>query len=265
MMSLLFHVYDYSTAQQSYYADKSENDIGISVQAVFNQGGVLGHVQFIQVSPDAPVIIQTNLMGLDQFSDNYRWSVHDFPIRSSLLRNFPCSDAQVGGVYNPNGAVISSTARDCSAVPCAVGDFTSKYGSLNMEIQTFTDPNLDLFGPQSIIGRSLVIDRQDGGPGAFICANIEQKAKRQGNLQTLRASFDNGIIQGDIIIRLAEGRDGVTIEADFCRVDGMVAASQGHSWSLNFGRANNTCGGLGQVNVCCDTRHYAIIIAFFKI
>lgn len=210
--------------------------MGISVQAVFNHGGVIGQVRFSQARPDAPVIIQVDLEGLDQFSDDYRWSVHEFPIRSSLLRNFPCTDAQVGGVYNP------------LATSPAVGDFTSRYGPLHMQRLTFTDPNLTLFGSKSIIGRSLVIDREDGPAGAFICANIEQKAVRNGELKTLRAGFDNGIIHGDVIFRFAEGQDDVTIEADIYGVAGMEIFGQDHFWSLNFGRVNSTCGGgLGQV------------------
>lgn len=233
------------------------------VQAVFNQGGVLGHVTFSQESRGDPVNIDVDLEGLDQYSDNYRWSVHDFPIRSSLLRNFPNSNANVGGIYNPTGATVSGdgTPVNCRSTPatCAVGDLTSKHGPLRPEINdmddmdaisrqiSFTDPNLDLFDSPTIIGRSLIIDREDGPPGAFIGANIEPVALSPGKVETLRASFDNGVIQGDVIIRITRGRDVATVEADLYKVaDGEPVNSQNHFWSLNFGPADSSCGGLKQ-------------------
>ena len=224
------------------------------MQAVFNQGGVLGQISFSQAQRGDPVVVQVDLEGLDQYTDNYRWSVHDFPVHSSLLRNFPCSNAELGGVFNPENTPEASGTEpvDCNSDPnvaCIVGDFTSKHGPLNMQTHVFIDPNLDLFGSQSIVGRSLVIDREDGPPGAFICANIEQKAIRGGKLETFRASVDNGIIQGDVIFRFAEGRDEVTIEADLYRVNGLETETQDHSWSLNFGPGNGICEGVGQVSL----------------
>lgn len=133
---------------------------------------------------------------------------------------------------------------------CAMGDLTSKLGGLRFDMpwQSFEDSTLSLTGPDSIIGRSLIIDREDGPSGAFICANIEQLGASR---EILRAAFENDMIHGDVIIRYAVGRDDVTIEADLYRLDDVNFNGTG-TWTINFGTAgpNNSCDGLGGVSVC---------------
>ena len=207
---------------------------------MFNQRGVSGDVTFTQERLGAPIGIQVDLVGLDQFTDNYRWSIHEYPVRTSLLLNYPCSDAVLGGIFNGNSLVSGS----------AIGDLTTKVGRIRFDMpqQRFLDPNLYLFaaGPeQSVIGRSLVIDRQDGPNGSFICANIEASSRPGGRASTLRASFNNDEIQGDVIIRKADGLDLATVDADIYKVDSLVSMDgQGFSWTLNFG----PCTNIGQVS-----------------
>ena len=229
------------------------------MRAVFNQAGVTGEVVFTQERSDAPVDIQVNLVGLDQFTDFYRWSIHDFPVRSSLLSNFPCSDTELGGVYNPDNrsATILSNCMGNPAI-CAVGDLTFKVGHIlsNMDKQIFRDPNLELFGSQSVVGRSLVIDRENGPNGGFICANIELNGRPSRRVETLRASFNNDAIQGDVIIRYPSGFDDATVEASIYRVDEMMLNEMGLTWSLNFGPASENCSGVGQVRTCHVYVHF---------
>ena len=105
--------------------------------------------------------------------------------------------------------------------------------------QTFEDSGITLHGENSIIGRALVIDREDG-PGTFICANIEHLGASQ---EILRATFANGVIQGDVIIRYSIGMDDATVEADLWRIDPGSDPDQTAMWSINHGLAgpNNTC------------------------
>ena len=193
-------------------------DIKISAQAVFHHGGLYGNVLFTQPEPRDPVTIHVSLMGLDQFTDAYPWTIHNYPVRTSLLSDYPCSNENLGGVF---------------------ADLGENNGPLDSEQtwQTFTDPSLSLSGHDSIIGRSLVIDRQNGVGGDFVCANIEQLGARR---EILRAAFDNENIQGDVIFRYSTGRDDATIEADLFR--GNVNMS-GVTWTLHYGTAgpNNTC------------------------
>lgn len=228
-----------------YHGRFGVDGINVAVQAVFSQGGVIGTVAFSQVKPGGPTQIHVNLMGLDQYTDNYRWSVSEFPVRASLLRGFPCTESNIGGVYNPTD--VSGPCNNTQEAMCAVGDLTSRFGALRPDQpwQTFEDPSLPLTGPDSIVGRALVIDRQNGAMGNFICANIEQLGAR---LEILRAGFDNQFIQGDVIFRYAVGRDDVTVEADLYRATDTVSGVV--RWTVNSGIAgpDNTCLDVGIVS-----------------
>lgn len=224
--------------------------IKVSAQAVFSQGGVAGSVVFSQLSPADPIRIHVSLMGLDQYTDAYRWSIQDFPVRASLLRPFPCSEEEIGSVFDPLGAG-NDTCNNTMENMCRAGDLTSKLGNLrpDMPWQTFVDPSLSLTGPESIIGRALVIDREDGPSGAFICANIERLGARQ---EVLRAAFENDMIHGDVIVRYSAGRDDATVEANLYRVDdGSTDDMAVGTWSINFGTPgpNSSCDGLDVVSV----------------
>ena len=230
--------------------------ISCSATAYFDMGGVRGSIQFYQANPDEPVRVHVQLDGLDQFNDRYPWHVHDFPVRFGLLRDFPCSEAEVGDHYDPTGVGNSPNYTEmCAADPdnCEVGDLGGKLGLLvnNEPWQNFDDPRLSLFGPQSIVGRSIVIHRQ-AQPGEaaprWICANIEYNGV---SLSTERAPFQNGPLQGDIIFRRVKGRAETTISVDLYRIDNGSLDSANHDWNLRVGAPgdNGNCGTLGQVSI----------------
>ena len=218
---------------------------GINVQAVFDMGGVRGYVQFSQRARGEPVQIHVNLDGLQQFADMYPWHVHDYPVRTGLLRAYPCSAAEVGGHYDPFNAMANpSYDTDCNpnnATLCEVGDFSNKLGRLRNDQpwQTFVDPNLDLYGPYSIIGRSLVIHRGIPPENRWICANIEYLGAR---VDIIRASIVGAAqSQGDVIIHKVAGRDDATIYLDVWRND----STTGLDWQLRLGKqpSDQICGG----------------------
>ena len=214
---------------------------GINVQAVFDMGGVRGYIQFSQKAPGEPVEIHANLEGLDQFADSYPWHVHNFPVRTGLLRDYPCSNAEVDGHYDPLNAFTNDTqyAIDCNPnnpSACEVGDFSNKLGYLRNDLQwqTFVDSELDLYGPYSIIGRSLVIHRGSQPQNRWICANIEYLGAR---VDIIRASLvgDNQM-QGDVIIHKVAGRDDATIYLDVWRNDSFNGTLD---WQLSRGGVVN--------------------------
>ena len=204
----------YNAAVDGIYDGRFVPDsIGIGVQAVFDQAGIRGNVLFTQAKPSAPVQIHVNLMGLDQSQSDYRWSVHEYPVRTSLIRDFPCAEDKLGGVFAGN-------------------DLSTRLGNLlyDMPWQIFEDSTIELDGPNSIVGRSLVIDRGDGPEGGFVCSNIEHLGSRR---EILRATFDNSIIQGDVVFRYTIGRDDALIEADITYVNDTFN-SAGNTWTLHF-------------------------------
>lgn len=218
---------------------------GINVQAVFDMGGVRGYIQFSQKAPSEPVEIHVNLEGLEQFADSYPWHAHDFPVRTGLLRDYPCSGAEVGGHYDPLDAINNPNYdNDCNpnnASACEVGDFSGKLGNLrnDQQWQTFVDSELTLYGPYSIIGRSLVIHRGIAPENRWICANIEYLGAR---VDIIRASlFGDAQTQGDVIIHKVAGRDDATIFLDVWRDDSFTGMLD---WQLRLGKVDNrVCQG----------------------
>ena len=184
------------------------------MQAVFNQGGVVGNVVFSQEQLGEPVQIHVNLVGLDQYRDQYPWSINEYQVSSSLLADFPCSESQIGGIFNPEN--VNETCDDTS---CRAGDLAPRIGTLRYDTtwQIFEDSTISLFDSDSIVGRSLVIDREGGATGNFICANIEPLGVRK---DVLRAAFDNPVLQGDVIIQYLNGLDDAIIKVDlFSNID----------------------------------------------
>ena len=128
---------------------------------------------------------------------------------------------------------------------CEVGDLAGRNGRLRNDQpwQTFEDPFLDLYGPYSPIGHSVLIHRGDSTGERFICANVEYNGVR---VDTLRAAINNGPYQGEVILRRVEGMDDATIEVDIYRIDGMMVDNITHEWSLNIGQPDdvNGCGSI---------------------
>lgn len=210
-------------------------------------GGVRGYVQFVQPSPSSPVKIHVNLQGLDQFSESYPWHIHDYPVRNALLRDYPCSADEVGGHYDPRNAMANlNYAIDCNqnnATACEIGDFSNKLGYLrnDQQWQVFEDPNLNLYGPESIIGRSLVIHRGIQPRNTWICANVEYLGARVDILRATIVGRGGPVTyHGDAIIHKVVGRDDATIYVDFWRNDTINTTID---WNLRLGRATPTCAG----------------------
>ncbi len=66
------------------------------------------------------------------------------------------------------------------------GDLSGKYGSLAGKDDgagRFVDPNLALFGPFSVEGRSVVLHETPGVPHRLACANIESDAPKVPKVQ----------------------------------------------------------------------------------
>ena len=220
-------------------------------------GGVTGYIQFSQKSPSAAVEIHVNLAGLDQFTETYQWHVHDYPIRSGLLIDYPCSSTEVGGHYDPRNAASNpdydTICNQQNPTLCEIGDFSNKLGYLdNEQWQTFTDTNLNLYGSESIIGRSLVIHRGQAPNNRWICANIEYLGARVDIFRAPVYGNDpaNAMYQGDVIIHKVAGRDDATIYADIRKRDQSSTITL--NWNLRLGAAaDGRCEGFS--NTVCNT------------
>ena len=231
-------------------------------------GGVSGTIQFYQPEPGQPVQIHVQLTGLDQFTDRYPWRVYMYPVRFGLLRDFPCSAQEVGERYDPTGVGNPPNYDEACANDtdnCQVGDLSGKLGTLtDQDWQSFTDSRLSLFGPQSIVGRSIVIQRQGPPETRWVCANIEYNGVK---LQTTRFPFSDGPLQGDVIFRRVKGRDDVKILVDLYRIDNGSVNSINHNWNLRTGTPgeDGNCDAVGHVSTQIVLKLYCVGLEYYNI
>ncbi|XP_067126579.1 uncharacterized protein [Centruroides vittatus] len=161
------------------------------------QNGLTGEVSFRQESPYDPTLVTINLDQLDKKA--YSYGVDELPLIFRGNKSAVCPNIKAV-IYNPLKVVPDGVPPPGkgSIDQYAVGDLSGKYGTLQYKdkhIQQVYDPQLSLFGVNSVVGRSLVIYYADGRPLA--CANIELSGHR---VITAFATFYQ-VIQGQIILR----------------------------------------------------------------
>lgn len=141
-------------------------------RAIFNGLGVTGEVRFEQTSVFAPTDLTLDLRGLDGRAGGFH--VHELPsYPPKHAGDFPCG--KTGGHYNPFEVDPSTSPEPGlgSHDRYELGDLSGKHGLLTglQEVEaTVTDHNLPLFGPRSVLTRSLVLHRDTGA--RWLCANI---------------------------------------------------------------------------------------------
>ncbi|XP_067272279.1 uncharacterized protein cusr isoform X2 [Pseudorasbora parva] len=171
-----------------------------------------GQVRFFQVSPQGPTILNLSLTGLNAKAVGYH--VHILPIKS--LQE-PCSDSNIMGHFNPFSVNATSSPVTGTVDQYEIGDISGKFGYLtgqnNFQNQ-YTDGNLPLSGPNSIIGRSLVIHTNNS---RMRCANISAENAPDGNRVIAKAMF-SGPVNGTVMMSQQTFPDGsygdVTLEVD---------------------------------------------------
>jgi len=95
----------------------------------------------------------------------------------------------VDQIYNPyNKSADAIYSRDCSpanVVACKLGDMARKLASIdivpykvtesdmiNLKKYYFVDSFLPLCGPNSVVGKSIQINKQNGSSEALVCTNL---------------------------------------------------------------------------------------------
>ena len=138
----------------------------------FNESGILGSISFSQTSPYDMTSVTVSLQGLQGMAGGYH--VHVYPVSPEGVSSVRCAAA--GGHWNPTGITYDpNNTRQLTSDEYEIGDLSGKFGTLvdlNGISETYLDPNIPLFGPYSIVGRSVVIHRSVDGP-RWTCANIE--------------------------------------------------------------------------------------------
>lgn len=154
-----------------------------AAKAIFSNDGVSGMIEFRQKSPLDPTRTSVDLEGLSSKAGGYHVHMWPVPERETSSQGSMCAPERVSGHFNPFKEQVGVPSDVNYPAPLAstydmyeVGDLSAKYGMLNdlgSKNETYTDYNLQLFGHNSIVGRSLVIHRNDATASRWVCVNIE--------------------------------------------------------------------------------------------
>lgn len=129
----------------------------------FGPGLSGGQMRLVQGAVQGPTTINVSLMNLDSLAGGYH--VHLLPIKPGSVE--PCSDANIMGHFNPLGWNISDSPAPGTGTmdQYEIGDISGKFGMLNglsLLEALHLDPDIQLTGPHSIAGRSLVVHYANG-------------------------------------------------------------------------------------------------------
>ena len=130
--------------------------------------GVSGSISFSQAASTSPTVVKIKLDGLEGGAGEFHVHVSPMPINSAS-----CASESVGGHFNPEGVPWGQCSMNNPHL-CEVGDLSGKSGiSLaglkNIDRESF-DSNLPLYGPNGVVGKSIVIHKATGEN--WVCANI---------------------------------------------------------------------------------------------
>lgn len=122
-----------------------------------------GQVEFSQAVPQGSTTVNVSLTNLNALAGGYH--IHMLPIKPGTTD--PCSNANILGHLNPLAWNVSENPTPGAGTvdQYEVGDISGKFGmlsGLNKSQAVYSDPNMPLTGPYSIVGRSLVLHYLNG-------------------------------------------------------------------------------------------------------
>ena len=133
----------------------------VRAAAEFGAAGIRGRVAFSQLSPFHPAELAVRLSGLHDGAGSFH--IHQFPVPARASEDSaPCGET--GPHFNPGGVDPASSPPVAagSVDQYEVGDLSGKFGDLRGQTSvagTFLDPSINLFGKQSVVGRSVVVHK----------------------------------------------------------------------------------------------------------
>lgn len=209
-----------------------------------------GEVEFSQPFPGFPTTITTRL----RFDLQGSITIHSAPVRLPQSGENTCP--LTGVLFNPlaTQACTGQSGED-DAFVCPIGSLTSK-NSLSRS-STVTDSHLPLFGPDSVIGRSLVIT--DGNGDRVICGTISLEGQ---TIFQLTSTYNGPDVVGTVSLAQAQGDVlADTLVSTSLSYFNNRATTTGHAWHVHASTVNGTdCGSTGghynPLGVCLDTCDY---------
>ena len=216
----------------------------VTIDANLNMNGVKGTISFSQASPTDPTEITVSLTGLDQYpSETFPWHIHNYPFTTQC--DDPCSAASVGGHFDPFMArSISDYSTRCSNNQslCEVGDLSGKFGRFNASTivtVTLTDNNLSLYGVHSIMGRSVVIHRNNDVH--WVCTNIDYPS----DVTVAYSPFRTDLIGNIFFIEPFSPMNLTSVFVQLSYISEPVNSSM-HGWHVHNNSIDGDCVDAGE-------------------
>ncbi|XP_064602134.1 uncharacterized protein LOC135468049 [Liolophura sinensis] len=168
---------------------------------------VTGSMKFHQAPMCDHSMLMVDVTGLGHIAGGYH--VHELPTLKGAQN--PCSGASVAGHYNPFHVNISVSPAPGNGTldKYEVGDLSGKHGrvtGLQGLKETFMDNNLMLYGTRSVVGRSIVIHKEEKN-ARWICGNILPTTGASDRTYRAKATF-KGTVQGFIMLTQVRYGDG---------------------------------------------------------
>lgn len=215
--------------------------------AVFRRG-VIGRIMFQQTwnDPYSEVSIYMELShGSHNVSRGHNWHIHNF-----LLHSESDSCTNAGGHFNPyNVPVNENYSTECTLghpLWCEAGDYASKHQPISFlspdpARYVFTDASTSLSGPDSIIGRSLVVHGADGASTRVACANILLQRGSEGRTGDW---FGAGNAVGELRASQSSDLDPTLVQFSFHGLKGLAGGFHIHLLPVR-GALNDPCSNAG--------------------
>ncbi|KAK3595909.1 hypothetical protein CHS0354_014750 [Potamilus streckersoni] len=207
-----------------------------------------GHILFQNPMPGIMAgITDVNVHLRNLITGASGYHVHQYP--TDINAPSPCSDADVGGHFNPFYVTTWPATATGTNDQYEIGDLSNKFGMLSGSeyMSSYSDTNLPLRGPLSIIGRSVVIHEKDGKRWA--CGNIMEDTSNLPNtiLFQGRAMF-TGLLNGSILLSQYVYPNGklsdTMVLVELIYSDGRPGTIN-HNWHVHVNSVSGSCSTTG--------------------
>eukprot|EP00924_Labyrinthula_sp_SR-Ha-C_P002295 snap_masked-scaffold_19-processed-gene-6.36-mRNA-1 protein AED:0.04 eAED:1.00 QI:0/-1/0/1/-1/1/1/0/649 len=160
---------------------------------------IKGTVSMHQLGKNFPVKVSLDLKNLDSKVSGYH--IHDYPVLGSV-DSPDCSPEATGGHWNHLGVIYSEEVVCSAETPqqCEAGDLSGRLGNLaglsEINEELIDDgADLQLFGLNSVFGRSVVIHEPDGA--RFVCSNITVSGLSINSVKGIMGGTESGTGVGE--------------------------------------------------------------------
>lgn len=167
-----------------FYSDPSAAPAGKVAVATFDMDDVQGTFKFSQKSPEEPTTIEYDMRGLKGNTKLYHIHIRPVPnYKPEILKNNAtamaevCGELGTGSHFNPHHVTVKLPPKSAPFDKYETGDIAGKHGELQKVVGdedsykgTFIDNLLPMYGTDNIVGRSVVIHKNDGK--RWVCASI---------------------------------------------------------------------------------------------